>query len=133
MREAFSGCSSLTSVNMPALLSVNPSGFYSAFASCDLQEFSLPSLTATQSQAFRMAFIDNHNLTSVSMPSLTSTNAQVFADAFVNCSSLLSVEVGAAGTHIVSQGMFLNSSGQSSGTRWSLVLGDVTSIGAQAF
>lgn len=133
LREAFSGCSSLTSVSMPALLSVNQNGFYRAFASCDLHEFNLPSLASTQNYAFQEAFRDNHSLTSVSMPSLTSTNTQVFADAFVNCSSLLSAEVGISGTHVVAQGMFANSSGQSSGTRWSLVLGDVTLIDAQAF
>ena len=118
---------------MPALLSVNQNGFLKAFASCDLYEISLPSLTSTQSYAFKEAFRDNHNLTSVSAPSLTSTNTQVFADAFVNCSNLVSVEVGTAGSHVVAQGMFLNSSGQSSGTRWSLTLGDVTLIDSQAF
>lgn len=74
MRECFSGCSSLTSVSMPALLSVNQNGFLKAFASCDLYEVELPALTSTQAYAFKEAFRDNHSLTSVSMPSLTSTN-----------------------------------------------------------
>lgn len=64
---------------------------------------------------------------------MSSASSQVFANAFVNCSSLLSVEVGTAGAQVVTQGMFLNTSGQSSGTRWSLVLGDVILIYAQAF
>ena len=51
----------------------------------------------------------------------------------MNCSNLVSVEVGTAGAHVVAQGMFSNSAGQSSGTRWSLALGDVTLVNAQAF
>lgn len=80
--SAFSGCSSLQSVDLPVCTSVGASAFYECSS---LQSADLPVCTSVGSDAFRYC----SSLHSVELPVCTS----VGSEAFLGCSSLQSIDL----------------------------------------
>lgn len=67
------------------------------------------------------------------MPNLTSIGTWAFLNGFGSCNSLLSIEIGTSGSLNIPSGMMADSSGDPPATVTVLKLGDVGTIGAQAF
>ena len=91
---AFQNCASLTSVNISSLTAVaGASTFYYAFQNCtSLTSVSLSSLaTATGNSSFYYAFGSCSGLASISFPALTKIGNNAFNYAFNDCTSLTSV------------------------------------------
>ncbi|GHV96629.1 hypothetical protein AGMMS50293_29490 [Spirochaetia bacterium] len=88
---AFNGCTSLTSVDLPDVITIG----YSVFGSCNsLNSVNLPNVTSIDSSAFNGCT----SLTSVNLPEVIS----IGSNAFQNCTSLTSVSLPAALTSISS-------------------------------
>ena len=80
--SAFSSCSSLTSINLPALTTISGNN---AFSSCSsLTSINLPALTTISGNN---AFYSCYSLTSINLPALTTISG---SSAFSSCSSLIS-------------------------------------------
>lgn len=95
LNHAFTGCTSLTSVDLSSLTTVSNSyAFDHAFQDCSsLTSVDLSSLTTvTGSSAFTYAFTGCTSLTSVDLSSLTTVTVNnAFTYAFYGCTSLTSV------------------------------------------
>jgi len=81
--QAFNGCSSLTSVSLPAATTIRDQAFYS---NSELTSVYLPLVQTITANAFRYC----PKLTSVNLPSIVSLSGSSFA----NCTTLATVDLG---------------------------------------
>lgn len=102
-RSAFKECWFITSVNFPALTTVNYYGFEQACENCNsLKSVNFPALTTIKTAGFREAFYNCSSLTSINFPALTTVDAHSLYNAFYGCSRLTEVNFPALTTTDVS-------------------------------
>ena len=89
---AFRGCTGISGVSFPELVSVGKSGMRGAFYDCTgIRSISFPKLVNVGQYGFQLAFIRGTNITSAHFPLLNEIASYGMSDCFSGCTALRSV------------------------------------------